>query len=79
MGHLDGLPWEAVHNRRELAMRELAWAVMFMMPLPEAAFDKLVVYTFSTHQECARSIPGIKRKHRLFFKELTCVQMDRDT
>lgn len=49
---------------------------MFMMPLPDATFDKLIVYTFSTHQECTQSIPGIKRKHRLFFKSISCVQMD---
>lgn len=57
-------------------MKEFAWAVMFMMPLPDATFDKLIVYTFSTHQECTQSIPGIKRKHRLFFKSISCVQMD---
>ena len=60
-------------------MKELAWAVMFMTPWPNTAVDKLVVYTFPTHQECAASIPGIKRKHRLFFKSLSCIQMNGES
>lgn len=59
-------------------MKEIAWAIMFLIPWPHTASDKLVIYTFSTKQECVASIPSVKRKHRLFFKDLSCMSMSSD-
>lgn len=56
-------------------MKEFAWAIMFLIPWPHTASDKLVIYTFESKQECVASIPSVKRKHRLFFKELSCTAM----
>ncbi len=53
-------------------MKEMAWAIMFMIPWPHTTFNKLVIYTFPTEQECVASIPSVKRKHRLFFKGVSC-------
>lgn len=56
-------------------MKEFAWAVMFVIPWPNTTMDKLVIYDFETEQECLAAVPGIKRKHRLFYKTITCKQM----
>jgi len=41
-------------------------------PWPHTTYNKLVIYTFPTEQECVASIPSVKRKHRLFFKAVSC-------
>jgi len=56
-------------------MKEMAWAIMFMIPWPHTTNIKLVIYTFPTEQECVASIPSVKRKHRLFFKAVSCKPM----
>jgi len=56
-------------------MKEMAWAIMFSIPWPHQTVDKLVIYTFPSQKHCATAIPGVKRKHRLFFKEVNCVQI----
>ncbi len=60
-------------------MRELVWAITLMIPWPHTTIDKLVIYTFSNQQECVGSIPSVKRKHRLFFKKVNCVQIGSGT
>lgn len=59
-------------------MKEMAWAIMFSIPWPNQAIDKLVIYTFPSRQECVQSIPGVKRKHRLFFQDVRCIVMGPD-
>ena len=55
-------------------MREIVWAIMFSMPLPHTTMDKLVIYTFPSQSQCASAIPGVKRKHRLFFQSVQCIR-----
>ena len=64
-------------RKGEPLMRELAWAIMFMIPWPHTTNNKVVIYTFPTEQECVTSIPSVKRKHRLFFKAVYCEPMSR--
>jgi len=59
----------------ETLMREIVWAIMFMIPWPHKTIDKLVIYTFPTQIQCAAAIPGVKRKHRLFFRPVRCIRI----
>ncbi len=64
-------------RKGEPLMKEIAWAIMFMIPWPNTTNNKVVIYTFPTEQECVASIPSVKRKHRLFFKGVSCSPLVR--
>ncbi len=55
-------------------MREIVWAIMFSIPWPHTTINKLVIYTFPSQTQCTAAIPGVKRKHRLFFQSVNCIR-----
>ena len=56
-------------------LKKPAWAILVKVSFRGTSKSKLAIYTFVTEQECMESIPGVKRKHRLFFKDISCVSL----
>ena len=56
-------------------MKKMAWAIIVMARHQGTTQFKLRIYTFVTQQDCMKSVPAVKRKHRLFFKGVDCVSL----
>lgn len=59
----------------EPSIKKMAWAITVMTPFRGTTKNQLSVYTFATLQACEKSVPAVKRKHRLFFKAVDCVSL----
>jgi len=70
-----GVALSISESKGETLMREIIWAIMFSIPWPHTTIDKLVIYTFPSQTQCAAAIPGVKRKHRLFFQTVRCIRI----
>jgi hypothetical protein len=75
---ITGLALPIGDSKGETLMREIVWAIMFSIPWPNTTIDKLVIYTFPSQIQCAAAIPSVKRKHRLFFRTMRCIQLRSD-
>ena len=56
-------------------LKKPGWAILVKASFRGTSKGKLAIYTFVTEQECVESIPSVKRKHRLFFKDISCVSL----